>query len=138
MRKRNGRTARSGAIRFSLEKGNVKSLSRFQCSGLANSKAVDVIFDPTPQAKGKKVAALVTKIRGKANTQPKKTFTTNRIKSEFRRGENAIRNTVVNNYYRPDLQKAVLAKWTMVYQANRRAMGVKKTVPTSKGRTSKK
>lgn len=137
MRKANGRTARSGAIRFSLEKGNVKSLSRFQCSGLANSKAVDVVC--TKSADGKPTAALFTKTRTKAATQPKKSTQSTPINSNnFRRVEDVITKTTIANYYRPDLQKAVLAKWTKVYQANRRTKGVTKPVPTKKGRTSKK
>ena len=136
MRKANGRTARSGAIRFSLEKGNVKSLSRFQCSGLANSKAVDVVC--TKSADGKPTAAIVTKTRTKAATQPKKSMQSIPINSHFRRVEHVITQTTIANYYRPDLQKAVMAKWTKVYQANRRAKGVTKPVPTKKGRTSSK
>lgn len=132
MRKVNGRTSRSGTIKFSLEKGNVKSLSRFQCSGLANSKAADVVCTSTHGA------ALITKTRTKAATQPKKSTVTTPVNKYFRRGENIITQQTVANYYRPDLQKALLAKWTKVYQANRRAKGITKPVPTKKGRTSKK
>ena len=37
-----GRTARSGAVQFSNEPGNLLNVNNFKYSGLANSKAVDV------------------------------------------------------------------------------------------------
>jgi large subunit ribosomal protein L28e len=132
MKKANGRTARSGAIRFSVEPGNVQSLSRFQCSGLANSKVVNVVSTPTHGA------VLVTKARSKAATQPKKTIIRTPMNKDFRRVESAITKETIANYYRPDLAKLVLAKWTKVNQANRRAKGIIKVVPAKKGRVSKK
>ena len=42
MRKKNGRTARSGSIRFSTERGNLMSRSTYKYSGLANSKTIDI------------------------------------------------------------------------------------------------
>jgi large subunit ribosomal protein L28e len=37
-----GRTARSGAVQFSSERGNLMNVNSFKYSGLANSKAIDI------------------------------------------------------------------------------------------------
>jgi large subunit ribosomal protein L28e len=128
LKKKNGHTKRSGAVQFSTEKGNVKSLNKFQYSGFANSKVLDVAF-----ADGNK-AVLVTKTASKSHKQPKKGFATTPLNKDFRRVENIILTQTVNNYYRRDLKAAALGKWTQVYKANRRAKGTKPVVPVKKGR----
>ena len=128
LKKRNGRTKRTGTVEFSVEKGNVKSLNKFQYSGLANSKVCDVAF-----ADGNK-AVLVTKTASKCSKMPKKAFATTPLNKDFRRVENTIMTQTVNNYYRRDLKAAALGKWTAVYKANRRAKGTKPVVPVKKGR----
>jgi large subunit ribosomal protein L28e len=133
MRKVNGRTKRSGTIKFSVEKGNVKSLSLFKYSGLANSKVVDVVCTG---GEDNNRAQLVTKTASKSHSYPKKSFVNTNVNKDFRRSEQVIKGQAIDNYYRPDLKREVLAKYTKVYQANRRANGIKKTVPVKKGRTS--
>ena len=128
LKKRNGHTKRSGAVQFSTEKGNVKSLNKFQYSGLANSKSADVAF-----ADGNK-AVLVTKTASKCHKIPKKAFASTPLNKDFRRVENIIVTQTANNYYRQDLKQALLGKWTQVYKANRRAKGTKPVVPVKKGR----
>jgi large subunit ribosomal protein L28e len=124
----NGRTKRSGMVKFSSEKGNVKSLHQFQCSGLANSKVADVSSSATNGGE------LYTKTASKAHTKPKAGKVITPVNKDFRRVEAVINKQVVDNYYRRDLKAALLAKWTKVYQANRRAKGIKKPVPVKKGR----
>lgn len=131
MKKVNGQTKRSGSVKFSVEKGNVKSLSMFKYSGLANSKVTDVVCT---DGNG---AALITKTASKAHSKPSKGTVKTNINKDFRRVENVIDKQTISNYYRPDLKAAVLGKWTKVYQANRRAKGITKPVPVKKGRTSK-
>mmetsp|Transcript_8816 Transcript_8816/g.12563 ORF Transcript_8816/g.12563 Transcript_8816/m.12563 type:complete len:151 (-) Transcript_8816:47-499(-) len=128
MRKKNGRTKRSGSVKFSVEKGNAKNLSLFKYSGIANSKAVDVVFT---DGNG---AALVTKTASKAGAQPAKTLAETPMNKHFRRAEKSIKSQAFDNFYRPDLQEAVLAKYTKVYSANRIAKGVKKALPMKQGR----
>lgn len=128
MKKVNGRTKRSGTIKFSVEKGNVKSLSQFKYSGLANSKVVDVVCTDDNRAQ------LITKTASKAHSYPKKAFVSTNVNKDFRRSEKVICGQAIDNYYRPDLKAEALAKYTKVYQANRRAKGIKKTVPVKKGR----
>ena len=126
MRKVNGRTKRSGTVRFSVEKGNVKNISSYKYSGL-NSKTVDV------SATSDKRAALSTK-SSKASTQPGKGQPMTPLNKSFRRVTKTITSQVADNYYRPDLKADALARYSAIYAGNRVAKGVKKSVPVKKGR----
>jgi len=128
MKKKNGRSKRSGTISFSVEKGNVKSLHLLKYSGIANSQAVDV------QCSDDNRAQLVKKTASKAGTSPKGTIVESNIKKDFRRAVPHVLKQSADVYYRPDLKEALLGKYTKVYQANRRAKGITKPVLTKKGR----
>eukprot|EP00978_Attheya_sp_CCMP212_P007701 scaffold17896_cov58-Attheya_sp.AAC.1 len=130
MKKVNGSTKRGGTMRFSVEQGNLMSLSTFKYSGIANSKAVDVVVADNNTAK------LVKKTATKAHSHPKKSFSKTSINKHFRRVEKTILSQAIDNYYRPDLKSETLAKFSAVYSANRKAKGVKKVVPMKKGRAS--
>lgn len=128
LKKKNGQTKRSGAITFSTEKGNLKSLNLLKYSGLANSKVMDVVCTSDNRAQ------LITKTASKAHTQPKKAKAITNVNKDFRRSENILRKQTLDNYYRRDLTAAVLGKYTKVYQANRRAKKITKPVTVKKGR----
>lgn len=128
LRKKNGHTKRSGKVAFSIEKGNLKSLNQLKYSGIANSKVVDVVCTPENRAQ------LIKKTASKASTQPNKSQAVININKDFRRAENVIVKQAIDNFYRRDLKAAALGKYTKVYQANRRAKGIIKPVPTKKGR----
>jgi large subunit ribosomal protein L28e len=132
LKKKNGHTKRSGAIQFSVEKGNLKSLNQLKYSGIANTKVTDIVFTK------KDGAELVTKSASKCHTKPNKAMTSANISKDFRRSESIIVKQTVDNFYRRDLKAAALAKYTKVYQANRRAKGITKTVPIKKGRGNHK
>ncbi|KAL7528960.1 hypothetical protein ACHAXR_002718 [Thalassiosira sp. AJA248-18] len=127
MRKKNGRSSRSGSIRFSVERGNLTSRSTYKYSGLANSKTIDVTATDDNRA----TLTLKTK---KAGTSGKKGMTGIALNKDFRRTEKTIKSQATDNYYRPDLKNAALAKYTAVYKSNRVAKGVKKVAPVKKGR----
>jgi len=127
MKKVNGRTKRSGCVKFSTEKGNLKCLSKAAYSGLANSKAVDITAEDDQ-------AQMVKKTASKHHQFPNLGHAVTHIKKDFRRAEKVIQSQVVDNFYRPDLKDAAMAKYTKVYEGNRRAKGIKKTVPVKKGR----
>mmetsp|Transcript_5178 Transcript_5178/g.8631 ORF Transcript_5178/g.8631 Transcript_5178/m.8631 type:complete len:148 (+) Transcript_5178:39-482(+) len=127
MRKMNGRTSRSGSIRFSTERGNLMSRSTYKYSGLANSKTIDI------SATDDNRAVLTVKTK-KAATSGKSGKSAIALNKDFRRVEKTITSQATDNYYRPDLKSAALAKYTTVYRSNRVAKGVKKTVPVKKGR----
>lgn len=128
LRKKNGHTKRSGKISFSLEPCNLTSLHRFQYSGIANDKVFDVVCSSDNKAQ------LITKTASKCGSNPNKTFVTTNINKDFRRAEKVLLGQTSEVFYRQDLKNAALAKYTKVYQANRRAKGITKPVLTKKGR----
>lgn len=134
LNKKNGHTRRSGAISFSTEKGNVKSLNMFYCSGLANSQPLDVVVSNDTKAKHGMNKAVLIKKSNKASVCPKKGRVEVAVNKPFHRSVKTITSQGVDNFYRRDLKAAVLGKYTKVYQANRRAKGVTKLVPCKKGR----
>ena len=127
MRKTNGRTPRSGSVRFSVERGNLMSKSTYKYSGLANSKTIDI------SATADNRAALTLKTK-KAVNCGKSGRASIALNKDFRRTEKTIKSQATDNFYRPDLKSAALAKYTAVYRSNRVAKGVKKVAPVKKGR----
>ena len=127
MRKKNGSTRRSGAVTFSVERGNLTSKSSYKYSGLANSKTIDI--SPTDDNR-----ASLTKKTKKAGTCGKGGSAVIALNKDFRRVEKTITSQATDNYYRPDLKKEALAKYSAVYRGNRAAKGVKKAVPIKRGR----
>jgi large subunit ribosomal protein L28e len=128
LKKKNGHTARTGQVVFSVEKGNLTSMNLLKYSGLANSKVFDIVCTPENRAQ------VIKKTASKCHTQPKKSCAVIPVNKDFRRSERVICQQAIDNYYRPDLKAAALAKYTKVYQANRRAKGITKPVPCKKGR----
>lgn len=126
LKKKNGSTKRSGKVEFSSEAGNVKSLNKFQYSGIANSQAVSVICTEDNKTQ------LVKKSASKSGTETG--VRKINVKKDFRRSVNVIAKQTTDVFYRRDLKDAVLGKYTKVYQANRRAAGITKPVPCKKGR----
>lgn len=127
MKKVNGRSKRTGTMRFSVEKGNLRSLSSFKQSGLANSQAVGI------SCTDKNTAVLSIKSASKSDTQI--AVADIPINKSFKKVAKTIESTTVSNYYRPDLKSDALAKFSAVYKANRAAKGVKKSLPVKKGRS---
>lgn len=128
LHKKNGHTKRSGKVAFSSEKGNLKSLNMLKFSGLANPKVADVVCTVDNKTN------LILKSSSKVGTKPSKAVAVTNVRKDFVRSVRTLKKVVVDNYYRADLQDALLAKYTKVYQANRRARGITKSVPVKKGR----
>merc|ERR1712170_284613 len=126
MKKVNGRTKRSGSMRFSVEKGNLRSINSYKQSGLSNSKAVGI------DATADNTAVLTLKTASKSDSQA--AIQDIPINKSFKKVVKTIENKTLNNFYRPDLRSDALAKYSAVYKANRAAKGVKKVVPVKKGR----
>lgn len=126
MKKVNGRSKRSGTMRFSVEKGNLRSISSFKQSGLANTQAVGI------SSTDKDTAILSVKAAKKAGSSD--AVRDIAINKSFKKVVSTIDKTIASNYYRPDLKGDALAKFSAVYKANRYAKGVKKAVPVKKGR----
>jgi large subunit ribosomal protein L28e len=128
LRKKNGHTKRSGKILMSMEPCNIKSLHLLQYSSIANSKVFDVVCTPDNKAQ------LIAKVASKCASQPKGTFVKTNVHQNFTRAEKIVVGQTTDVFYRRDLKAAALAKYTKCYQANRRAKGITKLVPTKKGR----
>lgn len=127
MRKKNGKTSRSGSVRFSVERGNLASMSTFKYSGLANSQTIDISSTDDNRA------ALTLKTK-KATTSGKSGKATIALNKSFHRTAKTITGQTTDKYYRSDLTSAALAKYSAVYRGNRAAKGVKKAQPIKRGR----
>ncbi len=133
MRKRNGRTSRSGAIRFSAEPGNLKSVSTFKYSGLANSKTFDVSSVVVGDKKRHKI--VVSSKTSKAGVSPKKGSASSLVAKNFR---SAVGKTLAapngEKFYRRDLVDDVKAKYAALYNEVRVKKGIKKGLTIKTGR----
>lgn len=121
MKKRNGRSSRTGAVRFSSEPGNVASLSTFKFSGIANSKATD--FKVGTDAKGNTFPVMLKKTaKGGLKEIP--------LNKNFR---GAVK-TINSQNQRADLSSAVKAKYDGIYKANMVKKSLKKKTVIKAGR----
>jgi large subunit ribosomal protein L28e len=103
------------------------SKSTYKYSGLANSKTIDISATPDNRA----ALTLKTKKAVRCGKSGRASIALNK---DFRRTEKTIKSQATDNFYRPDLKSAALAKYTAVYRSNRVAKGVKKVAPVKKGR----
>jgi len=101
--------------RLTTEPNNLTGASSFKFSGLANAKTISI----TPAERG---IVLTTKSRKAARvSKPSKLFNKVTLTRDFRRVANTIVKETTDNFYRPDLQKAALAKWSLIYRSQKRA-----------------
>ncbi|GMF12824.1 unnamed protein product [Phytophthora lilii] len=89
---------------FAREKFNLLNRNCRKYSGLASTKAVDISI-------ADKKVTLTTKIE-KAAKKPVKAENAVPLRKGARGGANTIRANISRNYYRRDLKKAALAKWS--------------------------
>ncbi len=113
-------------MRFSTEPNNLRSLSSYKHSGLANTQCVGI----TSTDKHTAVLSLRTSSKSSSSVGG----STIPINKSFQKVCDTVGKSIVTNYYRPDLKQDALAKYSCVYKANRVAKGVKKAVPVKKGR----
>ncbi|XP_024019723.1 60S ribosomal protein L28-1, partial [Morus notabilis] len=89
--------------------------------GLANKKTVTI------QPVGKDQAVLLATTKTKKQSKPADLLHKSVMKKEFRRMAHAVANQVGDNYYRPDLKRAALARLSVVHRSLKVAKsGVKK------------
>ncbi len=132
MVKRNGRTRRTGSIRFSKEAGNLTSLSTFKYSGLANTRTIDVVTTPattkasTDPKKGTSYPTLVlqTSTPSKAS-KPSKAVSKTLLRKNFRNTLAKSAKDATSSYYRRDLAGAAKAKFAVLYNAKMVAKGAR-------------
>ena len=115
-----GRGSDRGQAVFSAEKGNLRNKHSIRYSGLLNTKAVDISGDKDGSA------VLSVKRKGMAQ-KPSAMFASSKLprKHGFRKGVRAINNATSGTYYRHDLRRAALARWSAITRnaKNRRAQG---------------
>lgn len=107
-------------VQFSKEGNNLYNAHSYKYSGLANKKTVTI------QSSGKDSVLLAT-TKTRKQSKPSSLLHKSVMKKEFRRMAKAVDNQVAENYYRPDLKKAALARLSAVNRSLQVAKsGVKK------------
>jgi large subunit ribosomal protein L28e len=100
--------------RFTTEPNNLMGINSFKWSGLVNAKTVGL----TQAEKG---VTLTKKTRKPTRLgAPNKMYNTVSLTKDFRRVANAIVKETQSNFYRADLTKAALAKWSLLHAAAKR------------------
>jgi large subunit ribosomal protein L28e len=89
---------------FAREKFNLKNINSRKYSGLASTKAVDLTL-------ADKKITLTTKVE-KNVRKPAKAENVVPLRKGARGGANTIRANISRSFYRRDLKKAALARWS--------------------------
>ncbi|XP_062156964.1 large ribosomal subunit protein eL28y-like [Alnus glutinosa] len=111
----------TASVQFSRESNNLYNLNSYKHSGLANKKTVII------QPEGKDRSVLLATTKTKKQNKPAASLHKSVMKKDFRRMAKALENQVGDNYYRPDLKKAALARLSAVHRSLKVAKsGVKK------------
>lgn len=111
-------------VQFSKESNNLYNVNSFKHSGLANKKTVSI------QPGGKDLSVVLSTTKTKKQNKPANLHHRSVMKKEFRRMAKAVVNQVADNYYRPDLKDAALARLCAV----RRSLQVAKSGVKKKNR----
>ncbi|KAM7255733.1 hypothetical protein ACFE04_008631 [Oxalis oulophora] len=112
------------SVQFSKEPNNLYNLNSYKHSGLANKKTVTI------QADVKNNAVVIATTKTNKQNKPAALLHKSILKREFRRMAKAVSNQVGDNYYRPDLKSAALAKLSVVH----RSLKVAKSGPKKKNK----
>ncbi|KAK4269275.1 hypothetical protein QN277_022456 [Acacia crassicarpa] len=109
------------SVQFSKESNNLYNLNSFKFSGLANKKTITI------QPAGKDQSVLLATTKTKKQNKPAALLHKSVMKKELRMMAKAVENQVADNYYRPDLKKAALARLSAIHRSLRVAKsGAKK------------
>ncbi|KAK8960041.1 60S ribosomal protein L28-2 [Platanthera guangdongensis] len=120
-------------VQFSKEKNNLFNVHSFKYSGLANKKTVSV------QPAGKDLSVVLATTKSKKQNKPASVSHRSILKKEFSKVAKSVINQLTNiicffqvsdNYYRPDLKRAALARLSVV----RRSLQVAKSGPKKRNR----
>ncbi|KAK4523268.1 hypothetical protein GAYE_PCTG50G1161 [Galdieria yellowstonensis] len=124
---------RRKGVTLSTEKGNLKGVSTFKYSGLAQPKAVDIA--PATETFG----ILYSKKRTKkdAARKPSREFHTDVVKKGFLGCAKVVSKDLAN--YRPDLKKLAIARISKIAKIQKmKRLGKKRKVKTGRYSRSKK
>ncbi|OMO91636.1 Ribosomal protein L28e [Corchorus olitorius] len=101
----------TAGVQFSKESNNLCNLNSYKHSGLANKKTVTI------QAGGKDKSVLLATTKTKKQNKPASLLHKSVMRKEFPRMAKAVVNQVADNYYRPDLKKAALARLSVIHRS---------------------
>ncbi|KAG6418335.1 hypothetical protein SASPL_120538 [Salvia splendens] len=100
----------TASVKFSKEPNNLYNIHSFKHSGLANKKTVTI-------QPGKDQTVVLATTKTKKQNKPSTLLNKSVMKKEFHRMAKAVSNQVCDNYYRPDLKKAALARLSVVHRS---------------------
>ncbi|XP_057797204.1 60S ribosomal protein L28-1-like [Salvia miltiorrhiza] len=100
----------TASVKFSKEPNNLYNIHSFKHSGLANKKTVTI-------QPGKDQTVVLATTKTKKQNKPSSLLNKSVMKKEFHRMAKAVSNQVCDNYYRPDLKKAALARLSVVHRS---------------------
>ncbi|KAF8388857.1 hypothetical protein HHK36_025537 [Tetracentron sinense] len=101
----------SASVQFSKESNNLYNVNSYKHSGLANKKTVSI------QPGGKDSSVVLATTKTKHQNKPANMLHKSVMKKDFRRMAKAVVNQVADNYYRPDLKNAALARLSVVHKS---------------------
>ncbi|KAJ0788329.1 putative ribosomal protein L28e [Helianthus annuus] len=116
------------SVQFSKEPNNLYNVNSYKHSGLANKKTVTI------QPAGKDQSVMLATTKTNKQGKPASLLHKSILKKEFYRMVKAVSNQVADNYYRPDLKKAALARLSAV----NRSLKVSKSGVKKKNRQASK
>lgn len=116
---------------FTSESGNLTGVNAKKFSGLANEKTVSLKFDAKLMAEPKAMRKVtLVKSAPKNAAFPKKSTCSYKLARGFRGNVNALNKQTAR--FRPDLQKAALARWTAMNMSLRARAPRKRRARTGK------
>ncbi|XP_009420811.2 large ribosomal subunit protein eL28y [Musa acuminata AAA Group] len=98
-------------VQFSKEPNNLYNVNSYKHSGLANKKSMTI------QPSGKDLSVVLATAKTKKLNKPGSSYHRSVMKKEFRKMAKVVMNQVTDNYYRPDLTKAALARLSVVHRS---------------------
>jgi len=117
-RKASARTGMGKAgAHMTLEPNNLTGINSFKYSGLANAKTVGI----APAADGKGIVLTTKSKKADRVRKPAKLLNKVTLTKPFRKTARTIIAETSGNFYRADLERAALAKWSILHRATKRS-----------------
>ena len=112
-----GRTARSGAVQFSSEPGNLMNVNSFKYSGIATEQSIAITCGTAIKVKGTGVAAVVvlTKKTGKFLNKPKSSVEKVVLSKKSKEGMKTITDLSASGF-RGDLAAAAKVRYAKLFK----------------------
>eukprot|EP00814_Leptocylindrus_danicus_P018167 CAMPEP_0116018554 /NCGR_PEP_ID=MMETSP0321-20121206/8712_1 /TAXON_ID=163516 /ORGANISM="Leptocylindrus danicus var. danicus, Strain B650" /LENGTH=152 /DNA_ID=CAMNT_0003488959 /DNA_START=75 /DNA_END=533 /DNA_ORIENTATION=- len=132
LKKRNGRTNRTGSIQFSTEPGNLKNINTLKYSGICKSQTIDIsaVADDANRQTVQMTLLVASKAGVSRGSASKRTVP---LKKNVRKSVKTMAK-LTNLSYRSDLSEVALARYAKVKAGCAVANGVKGGVKVKNGR----